>query len=117
MKAKSTFSLKDQLFNATKVAYLSDLVSAAYPSFAADDFQKDVVDAFPSLELKERIAHISEMLHKHLPGAYPKALQILLKALPPALDPTKTDDDFGDFIFSPYALFVATYGCSAEHLD
>lgn len=117
MKAKSTFSLKDQLFNAEKIAYVSDLISAAYPAFAADAFQKDVVSAFPNLELKERIAHISHNFHAYLPDSFPKALDVLLAALPPELDPTKTDDDFGDFIFSPFSLFVATYGCSSEHLD
>lgn len=117
MKATSTFSLKDQLFNPEKVAFLAGLVTEAYPNFASSAFQKDVVAAFPSLELKERITHISECLHKYLPVSYMSAIDILLRSLPPALDPTKTDDDFGDFIFSPLALFVATYGCTAEHLN
>ncbi|MFK7847006.1 MAG: DNA alkylation repair protein [Rhodothermales bacterium] len=117
MKATSTFSLKDQLFNPEKVAFLAGLVTNAYPSFASDAFQKDVVTAFPSLELKERITHMAECLHKYLPASYMSSIDILLRSLPPELDPAKTDDDFGDFIFSPLALFVATYGCTAEHLD
>ena len=116
-KAKPTFSLKDQLFNADKVAYLSGLFSAAYPAFKPDQFQQDVVSQFPQLELKERINHIAEQLHAHLPSDYPTALGIILKALPPELDPTKTDDDFGDFIIGPLNHFVALYGCTAEHLD
>jgi 3-methyladenine DNA glycosylase AlkC len=36
---------------------------------------------------------------------------IILASLPEELDPKKTDDDFGDFIFAPYAEFVARYGC------
>ncbi|MEM8862802.1 MAG: DNA alkylation repair protein, partial [Chloroflexota bacterium] len=44
-------------------------------------------------------------------------LDIILKALPPELDPTLTDDDFGDFIIGPLNHFVATYGCSADYLD
>ncbi len=116
MKAKSTFSLKDQLFNADKIAYVAGLISKAYPQFAADKFQKDTVSAFPDLELKERIAHISEQFYRHLPEDFPTALNILLKALPPELDPTKSDDDFGDFIFAPFSLFAATYGCSKTHL-
>ena len=117
MKAESTFSLKDQLFNAEKVGYLATLFSKAYPAFPKAAFHTDVITAFPALELKERISHITTCLRKHLPDSYLLALNIILNALPPALDPTKTDDDFGDFILSPLGLFVATYGCSAKHLD
>jgi len=117
MKAKTRFSLKDQLFNPEKVEYLSDLVVAAYPDFASASFQQAVLAEFPTLELKERIAHISSCLYSHLPQDYPTALEIVLEALPPELDPTQTDDDFGDFIFAPLSLFVATYGCCELHLD
>ena len=72
---------------------------------------------FPTLELIQRIAHISSCLYEYLPDAYPAALDIILNSLPPALDPTKTDDDFGDFIFAPLSLFVATYGCTQNHLE
>ena len=117
MKAKSSFSLKDQLFNSDKVEYLGGLISQVYPGFDQAAFQSDVVEAFPALELKQRIAHISGCLHQYLPDAYPAALEIILNSLPPELDPTKTDDDFGDFIFAPLSLFVATYGCTKNHLE
>ncbi|MEM7112915.1 MAG: DNA alkylation repair protein [Chloroflexota bacterium] len=117
MKAETTFSLKDQLFNPEKVAYLADLIQAVHPEFAHNAFCEAVTAVFPTLELKQRIDHISTMLHKHLPPDYPVALGILLRALPPELDPSKTDDDFGDFIIAPLSHFVATYGCTAEHLS
>lgn len=117
MQAKTTFSLKDQLFNKDKVAYLSDLITTAYADFDAKAFEKEVLKAFPTLELKQRITHIATCLKKYLPDNYRKATKILLKALPPELDPTKTDDDFGDFIFAPVSEFVATYGCTAKDLQ
>ena len=116
LQAKPTFSLKDQLFNPEKVAYLAQQISAAYPDFAADDFCEAVVSKFPELELKARISHITEQLKAFLPADYLTALDILVRALPPQLDPTKTDNDFGDFIHAPLADFVAMYGCSAEFL-
>ena len=116
MKAKSSFSLKDQLFNPDKVGYLAGLMVGAFPDFDRPGFQRDVVAALPELELKERIAHIATCLHHHLPADYPAALAIILDALPPELDPTQTDDDFGDFIFAPLSLFVATQGCTADYL-
>ena len=110
MKAETSFSLKDQLFNPQKVAYLADLITKAHPTFPSATFQTDVVTPFPDLALKERLAHITACLHQHLPQDYRTALDILLRALPPELDPTKSDDDFGDFIFAPLALFVALHG-------
>ncbi|MEM9905582.1 MAG: DNA alkylation repair protein, partial [Cyanobacteria bacterium P01_D01_bin.44] len=117
MKAKSSFSLKDQLFNSEKVDYLGTLISQVFPDFAQQKFHQDVVIAFPNLELKERIAHITTCLYRYLPDDYPKALALILGSMPPELDPNKTDDDFGDFIFAPLSLFVATYGCTADHLN
>ncbi|ESA34598.1 heat domain containing protein [Leptolyngbya sp. Heron Island J] len=117
MKAKSSFSLKDQLFNSDKVNYLVTLISQAFPDFAQQSFYQDVIAAFPKLELKERIAHITACLHQHLPDDYQEALTIILQSLPPELDPHKTDDDFGDFIFAPFSLFVALHGCEPEYLN
>ncbi|MEM6255965.1 MAG: DNA alkylation repair protein [Cyanobacteria bacterium P01_D01_bin.156] len=117
MKAKTSFSLKDQLFNPEKVEYLGGLITQAFPEFDQPTFHTAVVEAFPNLELKERITHITQCLHSHLPKDYSQALTILLQALPPELDPHKTDDDFGDFIFAPLSLFVALYGCKKDYLD
>jgi len=117
VKAKSSFSLKDQLFNSEKVDYLGTLMAQAWPDFPQATFHQDVVTAFPTLELKERIVHITDCLYTHLPDDYREALAIILRSLPPELDPDKTDDDFGDFIFAPLSLYVATYGCIPHHLD
>ncbi len=116
MKAKSSFSLKDQLFNREKVRFLAAQFTSAWAAFPSAAFIEDVVSEFPNLELKARIAHISKCLHVALPAHYPDALHLILTALPPALDPTRSDDDFGDFIIAPLSHYVATYGCSAVHL-
>ena len=117
MKAKSTFSLKDQLFNEGRVSHLAAQIERAHPAFPGDAFHRAVMGAFPSLELKQRIAHITAMLHTYLPRDYRAALHVIMQALPPELDPTRTDDDYGDFIFAPLSLFVAKHGCTDEHLD
>ena len=57
------------------------------------------------------------MLAKYLPSDYVEACNVLLKALPKKLDATKTDDDFGDFIYAPYGEFVSSYGCTQKHLN
>ncbi len=117
MKAKASFSLKDQLFNPEKVHYLATQLKTAYPSFQAEAFQQDVLQAFPKLELKERIAHITFCLKEYLPKDYFEAVTIIIKGLPEELDPSKTDDDFGDFIIAPLSLYIANYGCEAKYLE
>jgi 3-methyladenine DNA glycosylase AlkC len=113
---KEKFSLKDDLFNAAKVHKIALEINAVYDDFEANDFEKDVLNDFPVLELKERMYHIREMLYKYLPNDYTVATGIILKALPEILDTNKYDDDFGDFIYAPYAEYVVTYGCTDEHL-
>lgn len=116
MPTEPSFSLKDQLFNRDKVEYLASLIVQAYPDYRASDYCQEVVQAFPDLELKERIDHMASCLQTFLPNDYLQAIDIILHSLPPELDPQKTDNDFGDFIFAPLALYVAKYGCRSEHL-
>ena len=77
IKAEPTFSLKDQLFNAESLGELSAGVSRAYPGFAREDFEREVLARFADLELKDRIRWIVTMLEHHLPADYPKAQDIL----------------------------------------
>ena len=103
----SGFSLKDQLFNEGKVRYLAGLFGSSIdePRFVAE-----VMAKLPALELKARIIHISEVLAGHLPDDFGAAAAAIEAALPAPLDPSKSDDDFGDFIFSPLGAYVATHG-------
>ena len=114
---KEKFSLKDELFNLQKVEKIAQEIKEVYPTFDASNFTKETLKAFPKLELKERIYHIRDMLAKYLPDDYREAVNILLKALPPELDPSCGDDDFGDFIYAPYSEYVTAYGCNKEYLD
>ena len=111
------FSLKDELFNPKKVHQIASEIKNVYAPFEQEAFEKEVTTKFDELELKERIVHIRNVLAKYLPKDYVEAVKILLKALPAELDPKKTDDDFGEFIYAPYSDFVASFGCSKEHLD
>ena len=111
------FSLKDELFNPKKVHLLANELKSAYPTFKQEEFEVEVVSAFAKLELKVRITHIAKMLKKYLSSDYETAVNIILKALPPELDPTLNDDDFGDFIYASYGEFIMLYGCSKEYLD
>jgi 3-methyladenine DNA glycosylase AlkC len=104
--------LKELLFNKKKVAQIAEELHRVHPSFSASVFVREVVAGFPTRELKARIAWIATCLHTHLPQNYSDAVRILINALPAPNDPTLSDDDFGDFIYAPYAEYVAQYGCT-----
>jgi 3-methyladenine DNA glycosylase AlkC len=109
--------LKDMLFNEAKVNYLSELIKSAHPYFESLKYTKKCIKEFPKLELKARSTWMRKCLKEFLPSDYKKATNILIKALPPKCDPTKTDGDFGEFILAPVSDFIASYGCTKEHLD
>ncbi|MEM7099299.1 MAG: DNA alkylation repair protein [Pseudomonadota bacterium] len=117
IKAEKNFSLKDQLFNEETVSELADALGGAHRQFDRAAFLKQVLDKFPELELKARIAHIVDVLGEHLPAELPKAIKILEAALPEPLDPTKTDDDFGTFIWAVPGEYVARHGCNDEYFE
>lgn len=110
------FSLKDHLFNRGKVVYLGELLAKADPKFDADVFVKKVMTKLKRLELKERIVWIAETLEEQLPQEFEAAADVIINALPDPLDPTKTDNDFGDFIFAPLGEYVVRNGLSKKYL-
>ena len=109
--------LKDILFNKTKVEQIARALNLVHPSFRKNEFILDVVNKFPELELKARISWIAECLKKYLPGDYKRAVDILVKALPAPNNPELSDADFGDFIYAPYAEYVAKNGCTKKYLQ
>jgi len=66
IKAKLSFSLKDQLFNRKSVGELSTAIQSAEPGFAGKNFERTVLARFPELELKDRINWIVSSLEKFL---------------------------------------------------
>ena len=111
------FSLKDELFNKEKVEFIGINIWKVYRDFNTDSFVAETVEKFPNLELKQRIHHICDMLHKYINKNYIDSVDILLNSLPVELDPNKVDDDFWDFIFAPYGEFIAHFGCQEKYLD
>jgi len=63
MQAKEKFSLKDELFNPKKVHQIASEIKAVHEAFEQEKLEVEVTEKFPTLELKERIAHIGEMIY------------------------------------------------------
>lgn len=111
------FSLKDELFNEAKVNALGMRFSKAHAPFSCEQFVSQVMNVLPELELKQRIEAIADALESQLPSDFEKACEIIVAALPLPLDPKKTDDDFGDFIYAPLGTYVARHGATKESLS
>ena len=80
--AGDRFLLKD-LFDRDSVGALGDAVVAAFPSFDKNAFLQRVFDAgWPARELKQRMRHVTTLLHELIPGAYRDQLEVLVKAAP-----------------------------------
>lgn len=110
------FSLKDHLFNADRVQFLAKQFYAADRRFDADRFTNSVMKRLKEFELKQRIVHIAEVLERFLADDFQLAARQIIAALPAELDPTKNDDDFGDFIMAPLGEFVVRRGMATRHV-
>lgn len=62
IKAATTFSLADQLFNADSVTTLAKALTNAWDGFDQKKFINEIIDAFPELGLKDRIRHMVDRL-------------------------------------------------------
>ncbi len=110
MVSNKGFSLKDQLFNVEKVRYFAGLFYAVNKDFDTQGFEDEVMATMLDLELKARMNLIAEVLENYLPKAFPLAAKHIHAALPPPLDPTRTDDDFGLFVLGALGEYVARNG-------
>ncbi|MBO9477790.1 DNA alkylation repair protein [Shimia sp. R11_0] len=110
------FSLKDHLFNAESMADLAAEYAAGIPGFDAEGFQAEAVAGFPERELMERMEWIADCIEKRLAPDFPTMADQLEAAMPPALDPTRKDDDFGRFIHAVPGILAVRHGLE-DHRD
>jgi len=94
--------LKD-LFNEQSVAALADAIHREHPPFNEETFATRVFDeGWTARELKERMRHITTVLHGLLPPDYRATLDILRRALP-----SFAESGFVKIVFPDY---VEVYG-------
>lgn len=115
--ASERFSLKDHLFNRDTISRLAGLLAPVVPGLTTEGFVAEVMAGIGPLELKQRIAHIADILGRYLPESYEQSVHLILAALPPPLDPGLSDDDFGDFIFAPFGEIIVARGLEPESFD
>ena len=97
------------VFNERAVHQLAATLAAAWHEFNATGFSQTINSQLKPLSFSERAALIRDSLWEYLPKDYPRALEIILKALPPE-SPNHEITGFDGFMIMPQNDFVAKYG-------
>ncbi len=113
----ATFSLKDDLFNAETLGQLAAEYAAGLPGFPAEEFLDQVMSGLADRGLLERIDWIADCLEPHLAADFPTMADQIEAMMPPPLDPTLKDDDFGRFVHAIPGVLAVRHGMSAAHLN
>jgi len=108
--ADEKFLLKDELFNRQTVSVLTEALSKVYTSFNPDKFLEDALTEFPSLELKERMSYLTELITSYIPEDYRTTLNILNDSL------NHVDNDHESFVFGAYQEYIMIHGCTDVNL-
>lgn len=102
--------LKDSLFNSDTVSMLANALSQAYPKLNEQDFINSALSAFPNLELKERMSHLTLLIEKSIDADFEETLNILERSL-------KFASQDEHFVFGAYQEYIMIRGCTEEHLE
>jgi 3-methyladenine DNA glycosylase AlkC len=107
------FQVRD-VFNARVVCQLAAALAGVWSGFDEKGFCETVNTQLLSLSFSERAALIRDSLGEYLPKEYPRALAILLKALPPEIAGDELEG-YDGFIIMPQCDYVAKFGL--EHYE
>ena len=103
-------------FSTALVGRLAGDIARVHPRFPVRAFTKDACRGLDARELLDRARHIADALGRHLPPAYPEALDVLIRSLGPE---HATDELIGagmaPFFYLPHTIFVAARGL--DHFD
>ncbi len=108
------FSLKDQLFNADTLGDLAAEYAAGLPGFDASGFHSEVIAGLHARGLLERLEWIADCLEPRLASDFPSMADQLEAAMPPPLDASLKDDDFGRFIHAVPGILAVRHGLEAH---
>jgi 3-methyladenine DNA glycosylase AlkC len=110
------FSLADQLFNTQSVGDLAAEMAAGIPGFDGAGFHAEVMSGLAERELMARLEWIADCLAPRLAPDFPTMADQLEAAMPPPLDASLSDNDFGRFIHAVPGILAVRHGLE-EHRD
>jgi 3-methyladenine DNA glycosylase AlkC len=93
---------------------IAGMISSIWPELNTTEFVADALRGYEPLELKQRAAHIAQVMRRHLPHDFAEAADILLASLGPKLEGT---EGFGmaPFLYLPHVIYVAEHG--VDHFE
>jgi 3-methyladenine DNA glycosylase AlkC len=95
-------------FNVALITKLASKIKEEYTAFPVSAFTEEVLNKdWQTMELKQRMRHISQALHAHLPPSYSQRIEILRKAAP----------DFSDFTAMLFPDYVECYGLNTPAIS
>ncbi|WP_417523846.1 hypothetical protein [Marinovum sp.] len=104
------FSLRDHLFNQATLGQLAGEFAARVPGFDAGRFLDEVLPQLPDLPLLQRLEAMADGIEAQLATDFPEMAAQLEAAMPPPLDPLRSDDDFGQFIHAVPGILAVRHG-------
>ncbi|MEP1614371.1 MAG: DNA alkylation repair protein [Roseobacter sp.] len=104
------FSLKDHLFNAETVGQLAREFGTAVSDFDSERFEREALSGFDERELMARMEWMADCIQCQLNPDFEQMALQLEAAMPPPLDPTLKDDDFGHFIHAIPGILAVRHG-------
>lgn len=110
------FSLKDHLFNTKTVGQLAGEYARAVPGFDAERFQEEALAGFEGRELLARLDWLADCIEQQLAPEFDAMADQLEAAMPAKLDPTRSDDDFGQFIHAIPGILAVRHGLETHRV-
>ncbi|UOA27607.1 DNA alkylation repair protein [Pseudosulfitobacter sp. DSM 107133] len=104
------YSLKDQLFNAESLGQLGAEYAAGLPGFDGAGFAHEALSGVPERTLMACLDWFADCLEPHLSADFPAMAEQLKAMMPPPLDPSRRDDDFGRFIHAVPGILAVRHG-------
>jgi len=107
-KNTNSFPLLKESLNAQAVQQLADCLKEVEPSFNHQAFSKAANHSLSDLELKARVYHLIDALHRHLPQDFEQTAQILCQVKQHQLE--AKDPTIRAFTAWPLIDYVAAHG-------
>lgn len=101
--------VKDLEFNKETVTKLANNLETVYPDFKKQRFIESCLEEFPKQELKQRMSHVTYMIHQYLGEDYETNIDTLSRAM--------NHVQKGGFIYGSVIEYIETYGCNRQYLD
>ena len=97
------------LLNETAVQHIADCFSAVDKNFNHPEFCQQALQGLNTLELKQRVNHIIEVLHRFLPSDFQQTSE-LLKLLPKVWQQQDPNKQVSNFAAWPVIDYASVYG-------